>query len=114
MGIADASYVAPFSYVTLVFASFYDFALFSQIPDNYSLIGASLILAGAFILAWREKVKPARMTVRLNGFVVQDDVELTHATGGSPLDEGLEPGPVYLQDHSNPVVYQNIWVVETK
>jgi hypothetical protein len=59
------------------------------------------------------KVKPARMTVRLNGFVIQDDVELTHATTASPMEEGPEPGPVYLQDHSNPVVYRNIWVVET-
>jgi len=60
-----------------------------------------------------EKVKSARMTVRLNGFVIQDDVELTHATTASPLEEGPEPGPVYLQDHSNPVVYRNIWVIET-
>jgi hypothetical protein len=60
-----------------------------------------------------EKVKPARMTVKLNGFVVQDDVELTHATTASPLEEGPEPGPVYLQDHDNPVVYRNIWVAET-
>jgi hypothetical protein len=60
-----------------------------------------------------EKVKSARMTVRLNGFVVQDDVELTHATTASPLEEGPADGPVYLQDHSNPVVYRNIWVIET-
>jgi hypothetical protein len=60
-----------------------------------------------------EKVKSARMTVRLNGFVIQDDVELTHATTASPLEEGPEDGPVYLQDHDNPVVYRNIWVTET-
>jgi hypothetical protein len=59
-----------------------------------------------------EKVKSARMTVMLNGFVIQDDVELTHATPASPLEEGKENGPVYLQDHGNPVVYRNIWVVE--
>jgi hypothetical protein len=53
------------------------------------------------------------MTVRLNGFVIQDDIELPHATTASPLQEGPESGPVYLQDHSNPVVYRNIWVIET-
>jgi len=61
-----------------------------------------------------EKVKSARMTVMLNGFVIQDDVELTHATTASPLEEGPEAGPVYLQDHGNPIVYRNIWVVETQ
>ena len=60
-----------------------------------------------------EKVTSARMTVRLNGFVIQDDVELTHATTASPLGEGPKDGPVYLQDHDNPVVYRNIWVTET-
>ena len=53
---ADASYVAPFSYVTLVFAALYDFAIFAQIPDAYSWAGAGLILTGAMILAWRERV----------------------------------------------------------
>ena len=56
LAIADASYVAPFSYMTLVFATLYDFAIFSQIPDQLSLIGALIILSGAFLLAWREKI----------------------------------------------------------
>jgi hypothetical protein len=60
-----------------------------------------------------EKVRSARMTVRLNGFVIQDDIELPHATTASPLQEGPESGPVYLQDHSNPVVYRNIGLIET-
>lgn len=56
MGMADASYVAPFSYMTLVFAAAYDFAIFAQVPDHYSLIGACLILTGAILLAWRENL----------------------------------------------------------
>ncbi len=58
-----------------------------------------------------EKVSNARVTVRLNGVVVQRDVELPHSTTAAPLAEGAESGPIYLQDHGNPVRYRNIWVL---
>jgi hypothetical protein len=59
-----------------------------------------------------KKTKNARMTVRHNGVVIHDDVELPNRTTASPLAEGPEPGFVHLQDHGNPVRYRNIWVVE--
>ncbi len=59
-----------------------------------------------------KKVKSARATVRHNGVVIHEDVELTHSTTASPMKEGPEPGPVFLQNHGNPVRYRNIWVVE--
>lgn len=59
-----------------------------------------------------KKVKNAVMTVRLNGVVVQDNIELTHKTTAAPVKEGPEPGPIYLQNHGNPVFYRNIWVIE--
>jgi hypothetical protein len=61
-----------------------------------------------------KKVKNARITVKHNGETIHDNVELTHATTASPNKEGPEPGPIYLQDHGNPVRYRNIWVVEKK
>ncbi len=54
MARADASFVAPISYATLIFAGLYDFAVFSVIPDAVSVIGSSIILTGALILVWRE------------------------------------------------------------
>ena len=54
MARADASFVAPISYVTLIFAAFYDFAVFSVIPDAVSVAGSSVIMMGALILVWRE------------------------------------------------------------
>jgi drug/metabolite transporter (DMT)-like permease len=57
LAMADASYIAPFSYMTLVFAALYDFAIFAQVPDQFSFIGAGLILTGAFLLAWRENLQ---------------------------------------------------------
>ncbi len=54
MARADASFVAPFSYATLVFAALYDFLGFGVVPDAVSFLGAVIILAGAAVLAWRE------------------------------------------------------------
>jgi hypothetical protein len=51
-----------------------------------------------------------KLTVRHNGIVVQDKTKLPHATTAAPLGEGATPGPLYLQDHGNPVVYRNVWI----
>jgi drug/metabolite transporter (DMT)-like permease len=59
---ADASFVTPLSYLTLVFAGLYDLALFGVVPDAVGWAGAALILAGALLLAWREgRARPARV-----------------------------------------------------
>lgn len=58
-----------------------------------------------------QKVSNARMTVRHNGVVIHDDVEVPRATGGAQLPEGPEPGPVYLQGYGHSVEFRNIWVV---
>jgi hypothetical protein len=57
------------------------------------------------------KVKNARITVRQNGVVIHDDLELPDVTAGNLIPENAQPGPIYLQDHGNPVRYRNIWVV---
>lgn len=61
-----------------------------------------------------KKVRNARMTVSHNGVVVQDNVEVSHATRAAPKAEGPEPGPIYLQDHGHPVRFRNIWFLEKK
>ncbi|WP_425040240.1 DMT family transporter [Primorskyibacter sp. S187A] len=54
MARADASFVVPFSYATLIFAALYDGAIFGVWPDGISILGAVTIIAGAVLLAWRE------------------------------------------------------------
>jgi len=54
MARADASFVAPFSYATLIFAALYDFLGFGVTPDAVTILGAVIILTGAAVLAWRE------------------------------------------------------------
>jgi len=55
-----------------------------------------------------------RATVRLNGVVVHENLELKKDfTASAPLSTPLQTakGPIFLQDHGNPVVYRNIWVM---
>ncbi len=61
-----------------------------------------------------KKVKNAVATVKHNGVLVHDATEIPHATTAAPVKEGPEPGPIYLQDHGNPVRYRNVWIVEKK
>lgn len=54
MARADASFVAPFSYGTLIFATLYDLVFYDVFPDAITWLGASIIIAGAVLLAVRE------------------------------------------------------------
>jgi hypothetical protein len=58
-----------------------------------------------------KKVKNARCTIRHNGVVIHDDLELPKGTPGKD-PEGESPKGLFLQDHGNPVAFRNIWVVE--
>ncbi|HEY4262165.1 MAG TPA: DUF1080 domain-containing protein [Schlesneria sp.] len=59
-----------------------------------------------------KKTADARMSVKHNGVVIHENVAIPKSTTAAPLAEGKEPGPLYLQDHGNPVRFRNIWVVE--
>ncbi|MCA9221574.1 MAG: DUF1080 domain-containing protein, partial [Planctomycetales bacterium] len=58
-----------------------------------------------------KKVKNGRITIKHNGVVIHDDQELAHGTPGRRA-EGPGPDALFLQDHGNPVVFRNVWVVE--
>ena len=60
MRSGDASFALPFSYSTLIFATIYDFWIFSVIPGWISVLGAAIILSGALLLGWREIVLSRR------------------------------------------------------
>ncbi len=61
-----------------------------------------------------KKTTNARMSVLHNGVPIHKNVELPKSTTASPLQEGPEPGPFFLQDHGNPIRFRNIWLVEKK
>jgi hypothetical protein len=58
-----------------------------------------------------DKTKNARVTIKHNGVVIHEDLELPHGTPGRH-PEGPRPDSVFLQEHGNPVAFRNIWVVE--
>lgn len=57
---------------------------------------------------------PARVTVILNGVLIQNNVELFGPTQyiGAPEYEAHGPAGIQLQDHGNPVSFRNIWIRE--
>jgi hypothetical protein len=56
-----------------------------------------------------QKVANARVTVRHNGVLIHDNVELPRHTPGRK-NEGPNPLGFYLQGHGNKVQYRNIWI----
>ena len=56
------------------------------------------------------KIEDARVTLLLNGVLIQNNVALSGQTGGA-LDENYhEAGPIMLQFHGDAVRYRNVWV----
>ena len=82
----------------------------ARLELGYALDSAQLNRSDATFDASGKKTANARTTVKHNGTVIHDNIELPHATTAAPLGEGATPGPLYLQDHGNPVVYRNVWI----
>jgi hypothetical protein len=58
-----------------------------------------------------KKTKNAVTTVKHNGVVIHDNVELKKETPGGGMKEVPAGGGIQLQGHGNPVFYRNIWIV---
>ena len=57
----EASVVAPFDYSRLIIAGGLGYAVFGEIPDGWTLAGASVIVAATLYIARREAI-PAGTT----------------------------------------------------
>ncbi|MDQ3265861.1 MAG: DUF1080 domain-containing protein [Myxococcota bacterium] len=54
---------------------------------------------------------PGCLTVFHNGVLIHHHVPLSHPTPGALELAPLEPGPILLQDHGDPVRFRNLWVL---
>ena len=61
-----------------------------------------------------KKTKNAIVTVKHNGVLIHDRAEVDGSTASSGRKDGPGPGPIQLQNHGNPVVYRNVWMVEKR
>jgi hypothetical protein len=59
----------------------------------------------------QEKTEHARLTLRHNGVFVHYNREIPNKTGAGQA-EGPMPLPTKFQDHSDPVVFRNVWIVD--
>jgi len=50
----DVSALAPYRYVELIFATFFGYILFQEIPTDITLIGAAIIIPSTFAIAYYE------------------------------------------------------------
>ncbi len=93
-----------------------------QVLDSYQNDTYPDGQAGAIYVFRRPRFKadgsldrPARMTVFLNGVLIQDNFELVGPTANKarpPYRAHADKLPLKLQDHGNPVRYRNIWIRE--
>ena len=57
-----------------------------------------------------KQLEPPMGTVIFNGVVVQNNAIIKGPTGSSMLKGPASKGPLFLQDHSDPIRFANIWV----
>ncbi|AZQ66515.1 DMT family transporter [Silicimonas algicola] len=57
---AEAAFVAPFEYIALPMAVFFDLTVFGVLPDTVAFAGIALILVSGLVLIWREAVARRR------------------------------------------------------
>lgn len=56
-------------------------------------------------------IQPGSFTVLHNGVLIQDHIPVGgEPTTAAPLKGIADKGPLYLQDHGNPVRFRNVWI----
>ena len=62
--VAEAAVVAPIHYTLIIWGTMYGFLVFDQLPDQWTLIGALIIVAAGLYTLRRDTVSAAPITVQ--------------------------------------------------
>ncbi len=52
---AEAAFLAPFDYASILFALVIGYAVFDEIPTGHTVIGSIVIIAAGILIIWRER-----------------------------------------------------------
>ena len=52
--VADVSFISPFGFVRLPLAAAFGYVIWNEVPDQWTWIGAAIIFAGGYYIAYRE------------------------------------------------------------
>jgi drug/metabolite transporter (DMT)-like permease len=52
---AEASLLAPFAYLEILMSIFAGWLFFKDLPDRYTILGVSILIASALYISWRER-----------------------------------------------------------
>lgn len=58
--LAPTSLLAPFNYISIVFATFFGFVLFGTLPDGWTVLGIVIVIASGAYVYHREALAKAR------------------------------------------------------
>ena len=59
---ANAAVVAPFGYLSLLWAAAFGFVIFAELPDVWTLVGAAIVASSGLYILHRERVRKVRPT----------------------------------------------------
>jgi len=60
MRTGEIGYVVPYRYTSLIWATLFGYFIFSEVPDKYTVIGASIVIATGLFTLYRELVAGRR------------------------------------------------------
>ena len=63
--LAPAATISPFEYTALIWATLLGFLLWGELPDTYTLIGASIVISSGLYIIYRETIQVGRARPQL-------------------------------------------------